>query len=163
MRHGERDERVEQQPPGGEYQCHARDHADRSPHVGHEMLAVRLQRNALVAASRALQYQRHRKIDRRCCRADTQSENGRLERLRVDEPRHCRGENAGRGEHDQRAFDACGEVFGLRVAILVAFVRRGRCQPQHRYGEQRRGEVHERLERIGQQPHRAGSATRRAF
>ena len=55
-RHRERDERVEHQPPGGEYQRHARDHADRGPHVGHEMLAVRLQRNAVVAASRAPQY-----------------------------------------------------------------------------------------------------------
>src|SRR5437773_3559910 len=85
-RHGERDERVEQQPPGGEYQRHARDHADRAPYVSHEMLAVRLQRDAVVAASRALQYQRRRKIDRRRCRADTQAKNGGLERLRVEEP-----------------------------------------------------------------------------
>jgi len=134
---------------------HARDHADRSPHVVMRCLPSACQRNALVAASRALQYQRHRRLIRRCCRADTQS------RMAVSSgcgwmSRALPWENAGRGEHDQRAFDGLRRRYSARVAILVPSSG-GPLQPQHGTASSAAARFTKDSERIGQQPHRAVS------
>jgi len=62
--------------------------------------------------------------------------------------------SSGRRERDQRAFDPGGEILGLGEAVRIGVIgRRGR-EPQHRKGEQRGGQVDERLERVGEQAHR---------
>ena len=64
-RHRERDQRVEDQPAGRRDQRDARDDADRGPDIGHQVVAVGLQRDAVQALADRDQQQAAAEVDAR--------------------------------------------------------------------------------------------------
>ena len=79
-----------------------------------------------------------------------------LDRLRREQPLDRRVDDARRGEHDERALEAAREVLGLAVPVAVVLVLRA---GGGRQGDQRhdgRREIHQRLERVGEQADRPG-------
>ena len=58
--------------------------------------------------------------------------------------------------HDQHAFEAAGEVFGLEMAVVVGPVGRFGGKGERPEGANRRHEIHPGFHRIGEQTHRTG-------
>ena len=60
---------------------------DRRPDIGHQMLAVGFQRDAVLPAADAHQHERDAEIDRRCRRGQRKAEHRRIDRARLDAAR----------------------------------------------------------------------------
>ena len=72
----------------------ANDHARRGPDVGHQVLAVGLEGDAVLPAADADQDHGDREIDRRRRDGQRKAEYRRVERARLDQPRDGGGEDA---------------------------------------------------------------------
>jgi hypothetical protein len=60
--HRERDQRIENEPPGEHDQSHPQDHPGRRPDVGEQVLGVRFERDGIVLAPGAHQDARHHEV-----------------------------------------------------------------------------------------------------
>jgi len=149
---GERHERIERQPTGEIDQRHAGDDSGRGPDVGHQVLAIGLERDAVVLAPLADQDQRDREVDGRGDDGEAEAGERHVERPGRHEARERGPDDAAGGYDDERSFYTGGKVFRLREAVGVIRIGRRRGEAKHRERKQRRREVDERLERIGQQP-----------
>jgi hypothetical protein len=131
-----------------------RDDADRGPHIGHEVVPVGFERDAVQALADRDEHQRHPEIDGGGDQGKRNAEAGSVDRVRRGESRRCGKRDAHRREDDQRAFGAACKIFRLEAAVGMPRIRRSGREPQHRQGEQRCGQVDERLERVREQTDR---------
>jgi hypothetical protein len=152
----DRDHRVEPVQAGEQHQAQTRQHAERRPHVGHQVLAVGLQHDRAVLAAVVQQHARRDEVHRRRRQPDQCAEFQVAQRLGAEEPADGVSGGAEPREDDEDPFEAAGEVLDLLVTERVAAVGRSRRVPQRDVGGDRRRQVHETFERVGEQPDRAG-------
>lgn len=109
-----------------------------------------------MAPARGEQYARHDKVDDRRDQRDGESETELLQRLRVQQAVDRRTRNAERCDEDHPAFEAAREILRLVVTVGMIFVGRTRRNREHDERHTCANEIHDGLERVGKQPHRAG-------
>ena len=71
--------------------------------------------------------------------------------------------DTGRGDQNQGSLEPAREVLGLGVTVGVILVCGARGDPERDQRDHGRGQVHQRLERIGQEADRAGEEIRSAL
>ena len=119
-------------------------------------MAVGLEGDGLVAAAGPEEDPGDAEVDQRGHDGDAEPELHPLDRLRGEEAPTEAWQDAGRREHDEGALEAAGEVLGLAVpvAVVLVFGAGGGRQGEERH--EGRGEVDQRLERVGEQADGAG-------
>ncbi len=95
-------------------------------------------------------------VDDRGRDRDPDAKRELLDRLGGEQPADRGVEDARGGEHDERALEAAGEVLRLAVAVAVVLVLRPRRRGERDERHDGRGQVDQRLERVGQQADRPG-------
>ena len=136
--------------------AHADHHTGRGPDVGQQVMRVGLQRDRVVALRGPQQDQGDAQVDERGDDRDAQPQADLLQRPRMEEPVDRRHRDADGGDHDERALDPAGEVLRLAVAVGVVLVGRPGGDGQHGQRHDRADEIHEGLERVGEQADRPG-------
>ena len=141
----------------------ANDDAERSPDVGHEVMAVGLEGDGLMAPARGQEHAGDAEVDQRGHAGDGEPQPGLLDGLGVEQAPPGRGGDGGCREQDEATLERAGEVLGLAVPVGVLLVRRPGRDRQGKEGHQRGGEVDQRLEGIGEQADGAGDRVCRGF
>ncbi len=159
-RDGERDDRIEPHPARRRDGEHRDDDADGRPHVRHQVVAVGLERDRIVAVRGGEQQARDREVHHRRDDGHREPEPDLLDGARMEQALDRRPRDGHRRDEDQRAFEGAREVLRLRVAVRVPLVRRTRRQEQQPQRRHRGDDVHDRLERVGQQADRSRDVPR---
>jgi hypothetical protein len=83
-RHRERNQRIEPQPAGEVHQAHSGNHPGGRPDIREQMVPVGLERDAAMLAADTHQEQRRGQVDGRGDEGQSQAEERRLQRLRLE-------------------------------------------------------------------------------
>ncbi len=158
---GER--RIEPFDPGHDDQSDARQHAQRRHHVGHQMLAVGLQRRRPLRAALPDQNPAPERVEQGRGRADREAERGRLDRMGGQESLIGLAQDRERGEDDEHADRHGRNIFGLVVAVGMLLVGRARGDPNRDDRRQGRGDVDDAFERVRIERHAARQQKSRIF
>ena len=163
QRHRDADDGVEPVPAAQHRRGDAHDDAERGPDVGHQVMAVGLEGDGLVAPARGQEHAGDAEVDQRGHAGDGEPQAGLLDRLGVEEAPPGRGGDGGRREQDEAALEGAGEVLGLAVPVGVLLVCRPGRDRQGEEGHQRGGQVDQRLEGVGEQADGAGDRVGRGL
>ncbi len=161
--HDQSHERIKSIPARGGNQGDTHDDPGRGPDVGHEVPGIRLQGNGAVLLADIQQDSCHAEVDARCNGARNQADRGLFEWLGIEEARNGGRGDGNRGHKDQCTFRATREILGLRMTVFMFWIGRSSRDGQHAEGDRCADQIDDRLQCIGQQPHRAGQPERQAL
>jgi len=153
-RHADGHHRVQPEPAGEVHADQSDDDADGSPHVGDQVPGIGLQRDRAHLRRLAQHRQREAPVEQRGRQRQRDAQPDRLDRPGMEQPLAGRADDGdGRGD-DQHALEAAGEVLGLVMPVRVALVGRLSRPRHHHQREQRADQIHQPLDRVGEQAHR---------
>ena len=142
------DDRVEPVPSGRGRRGDAHDHAHGGPDIGHQVLRIGLEGDRFVPPASPEEHPRHAEIDEGGRRRDGDAHSRVMDRLRIEQPAARTDHDAGRGDENQRAFEAARKILGLGMAVGVIFVGRPGRDGQRDERHHRRHQVDQRFERV---------------
>ena len=149
--HADGDQRVQRHPAGHGDEADAHDHADRGPHVGEQVLAVRDEGRGPVPATGAQDEPADDAVDDGRDDGDGQADAEILQRPRVHQSLDGRHDDQRRRDEDHQALGAGREVLDLAVAEVMRVVRGTRGDRERHQGEHGRHQVDHGLQRVRQQ------------
>ena len=143
-----RDDRIENQPVGKQYQYQPNDHSEARDRVGQHVLSVGYERQRCFLSPDVNQIPAKKEIDHGGECSDGHPDVEVYQFARIEELGGGHEDDRNRRQYDQQALDAGREKLDPPVAVGVRFVRRPGAQQHTVKREARRQNVDHRFHRV---------------